>query len=82
MSLNRDETLAMIARRLPYLARKLRPEARLAALGLDSLDEVELLLVSEQLFGVRLEVDDLQTALTVGELADRISARANEVPQP
>jgi acyl carrier protein len=82
MSLSRDETLARIARRLPSVARKLRPEARLAALGLDSLDELELLLVSEQLFGVRLEVDDLQTAVTVGELVDRISARAKEVPQP
>jgi acyl carrier protein len=77
-----DETLALVVRRLPSLARVLRPTARLGAIGLDSLDQVELLMVIHELFGIRLEIEDLGAERTVGELAERITARSAEVPQP
>jgi acyl carrier protein len=82
MLLTCDEALALVVRRLPALARVLRPTARLGAIGLDSLDRVELLIVIHELFGIRLEPEDLEAERTVGELVERIVARAQEVPQP
>jgi acyl carrier protein len=81
MLLTCDETLALVVRRLPSLGRALRPTARLGAIGLDSLDRVELLMVIHELFGIRLEVEDLDAERTVGELVERIAARAVEVSQ-
>jgi acyl carrier protein len=60
----------------------LRPEDRLGELGLDSLDQVELMMVVDELFGIRLELEDLEAERTVGELAERITARTVEVYQP
>jgi acyl carrier protein len=81
MSLDWDETLAPIVQRLPSLARALRPGARLGTLGLDSLDQVELMMVIHELYGIRLEIEELSAERTVGELAERIAARAEEVPR-
>jgi len=81
MSLTRDETLALIVQRLPSMARVLRPAGRLGQLGLDSLDQVELMMVIHELFGIRLEIEDFEADRTVGELAELIAARAEEVPQ-
>jgi acyl carrier protein len=81
MPLTRVETLALIVRRMPALSRVLRPAARIGQLRLDSLDQVELIMVVNELFGVRLEIEDFQPETTVGELAELIAARAEEVPQ-
>jgi acyl carrier protein len=81
MSLDHELTLAVIKKRVPSLARVLQPAAQLGALELDSLDQVELMLVIHELFSVRLEPDDFQPERTVRELAERIAARAEEVPQ-
>jgi len=82
MSLTADDALLLIQGRLPYLTGVLRPAARIAELGLDSLDLLELMMVADELFGVRLSVDDFKSVNTVGELAERLAARAEEVPQP
>jgi len=81
MSLSADEALLLIQGRLPYLSGVLRPAARIGELGLDSLDSLELLLIADELFGVRLSADDLESMNTVGELAEQLAARAREVPQ-
>jgi hypothetical protein len=82
MLLSRDETLALILRRLPSFGCALRPEVRLGALRLDSLDQVELMMVVDELFGIRLEIDDLAAERTVGELAEQIAQRSAKVLQP
>ncbi len=82
MSLTADRALLLIQGRLPYLTGMLRPAASIAELGLDSLDLVELMMVADELFGVRFSVDDFKSLNTVGELAERLAARAVEVPQP
>jgi acyl carrier protein len=81
MSLSRGETIALIVQRAPFFEHVLRPAARLGELGLDSLDLVELMMVVDELFGVRLEIDEFDPGRTVGELAASIAARAQEVPQ-
>ena len=76
-----DEALDRIRHRLPYLAGVLQPPALLTQLGLDSLDLVELIMVIDELFAVRMTVEDFQAVQTVGELAELVAARAEEVPQ-
>ena len=49
------------------------PGASLADLGLDSLAAVELLDILQEHTKVQLETEEADLALTVGELADRIS---------
>ena len=49
------------------------PGASLADLGLDSLAAVELLDILQERTKVQLETEEADLALTVGELADRIS---------
>jgi acyl carrier protein len=82
MSLTADEALSLMQGRLPYLTGVLRPTVRIAELGLDSLDLLELMMVADELFGVRLSVDDWKSMNTVGELAAQLAANAQEVPQP
>jgi acyl carrier protein len=82
MLLTGDESLALIVKRLPSFGRLLRREARLGELGLDSLDQVEIMMVVKELFGIRLEIEDFKAERTVGELAERIAERSAEVLQP
>jgi acyl carrier protein len=82
MPLTCGDTVALIVQRLPVLGRALRSEARLGELDLDSLDQVELMMVVDELFGIRLEIEDLEPERTVGDLAARITARTAEVHQP
>ncbi len=79
MSLSADEALLLVQGRLPYLSGVLQPAARIADLGLDSLDSLELMLVADELFGVRLSLDDFKSMSTVGELAEQLAAGAQEV---
>jgi acyl carrier protein len=77
MVLTTDSVLAQIRERLPYVG-PLKAEAPLDRLGLDSLDLVELLMTIDELFGVRLTIDDFKKARTVGDLAQSIAAGAAE----
>jgi acyl carrier protein len=83
MSLRPCEVLKRIRQRLPYLAPALEPSTKLDQLSMDSLDLVELLIVLDELFNVRLTVEDFKDMRTVGELAALVTARAGgEVLQP
>jgi acyl carrier protein len=65
-----------LAARLPYLPGQWRSERPLADLNLDSLDTVELLMVLDELYGVRLTSEDLQAAATIGQFCELVAQRA------
>jgi acyl carrier protein len=77
--MNNPTDSAYLARRLqlclPNLAIFDRPEIRLAELGLDSMDTVELLCVIHEEFGIRLTECDFHPAQTVGGLLAAIAAQ-------
>jgi acyl carrier protein len=76
MSVNAPEVRRALAARLSFVHGPLHPERLLAELQLDSLDKIELLMVIDELYSVRLSPEDFQEVATVGELADLIAARS------
>lgn len=54
------------------------PGTTLAEIGADSLDAAEVLFALEEKFSVRLRADKVLTALTVGELVDRIKTERSK----
>jgi acyl carrier protein len=56
----------------------LKPDQSLMSLTMDSIDLVELLCAIESEFGVRLSDDDLESSVTVGQLAARIEQLTNQ----
>lgn len=54
------------------------PEASYAALGLSSLDVVELILIVEEELGLRIDDEELETIITLQQLAD-VLARSSQV---
>jgi acyl carrier protein len=57
-------------------AEDVAPDATFEALGLDSLDVVELTLVLEEQTGVKLEDEELEDVRTVQDAIDKVSAKA------
>jgi acyl carrier protein len=51
------------------------PDATFEALGLDSLDVVELTLVLEEETGVKLEDEELEDVRTVQDAVDKVAAK-------
>lgn len=51
------------------------PDATFEALGLDSLDVVELTLVLEEETGVKLEDEELEDVRTVQDAIDKVAAK-------
>ncbi len=51
------------------------PDATFEALGLDSLDVVELTLVLEEKTGVKLEDEELEDVRTVQDAIDKVKAK-------
>ena len=62
--------------RMPYLQGHWQPQRPLADLKLDSLDTVELLMVLDELYCVRLTSEDLQQAATIGQFCELVAQRA------
>jgi acyl carrier protein len=54
---------------------EIRPDATFEALGLDSLDVVELTLVLEERTGVKLEDEELEDVRTVQDAIDKVAAK-------
>ena len=52
-----------------------KPEATFEALGLDSLDVVELTLVLEEKTGVKLEDEELEDVRTVQDAIDKVAEK-------
>jgi acyl carrier protein len=67
-----------LAARLPYLPGQWRPERLLAELNLDSLDTIELLMVLDELYGVRLTGEELRAAATIGQFCELVARRAGQ----
>ena len=65
-----------LAGRLPHLGSHWQSHRLLADLKLDSLDNVELLMVLDELYGVRLTSDDLTEVATVGQFCELVARRA------
>ena len=56
-------------------ADEVKPDATFEALGLDSLDVVELTLVLEEKTGVKLEDEQLEEVRTVQDAIDKVSEK-------
>jgi acyl carrier protein len=56
-------------------ADEVAPDATFEALGLDSLDVVELTLVVEEKTGVKLEDEELEDVRTVQDAIDKVTAK-------
>ncbi len=54
---------------------EISPDATFEALGLDSLDVVELTLVLEEKTGVKLEDEELEDVRTVQDAIDKVKAK-------
>jgi len=78
ISTSSEEFAARLTERLPHLKRLWKPQLRLEELRLDSLDTVELLMVVDELYGVRLTAGDLGEVTTVGEFCSLVATRAAE----
>lgn len=51
------------------------PDATYGALGLDSLDVVELVLIVEEQLAIRVDDEELQSIRTLQQLADLLAAK-------
>jgi acyl carrier protein len=58
--------------------RRRHPDATFEALGLDSLDVVELTLVLEEETGVKLEDEELEDVRTVQDAIDKVAAKKQQ----
>lgn len=56
-------------------ADEISPDATFEALGLDSLDVVELTLVLEERTGVKLEDEELEDVRTVQDAMDKVASK-------
>ncbi len=59
----------------------LLPEAKLADLGLDSLDGVDMVVAIEKAFHCRLPEEESRTIATVGDIYDKVAARLEELKE-
>ncbi len=62
---------------LPRLPFSQKPDTRIADLGLDSMDTVELLCVVHEEFGVRLSESDFHPEQTIGGLLSAIADKTS-----
>jgi len=74
--IDQNQILERLRKTVPRLATDFIPERRLDALGADSIDLVELLVVIDSDFEVRLREDEFLNLSTVGELIQLIAERS------
>lgn len=60
-------------------AEEITPDATFEALGLDSLDVVDLTLAVEERTGVKLEDEELEDVRTVGDAVNKADAKLQSV---
>jgi acyl carrier protein len=70
--------LERLRQTIPRLAPEFSPERRLDEIGADSIDMVELLVVIDSDFGVRLKEDEFLRLVTVEDLLQLIVDRSPE----
>jgi acyl carrier protein len=75
---DKTKVLERLRQTIPRLAPEFIPERRLDELGADSIDMVELLVVIDSDFGVRLKQDEFLEVVTVDDLLQLIVDRKPE----
>jgi len=75
---DKTKVLERLRQTIPRLAPEFIPERRLDELGADSIDMVELLVVIDSDFGVRLKQDEFLQLVTVDDLLQLIVDRKPE----
>jgi acyl carrier protein len=75
---DKTKILDRLRQTIPRLAPEFIPERRLDELGADSIDMVELLVVIDSDFGVRLKQDEFLELVTVDDLLQLIVDRQPE----
>lgn len=75
---DKTEILHRLRQAIPQLAPEFIPERHLDEIGADSIDMVELLVVIDSDFGVRLKEDEFLRLVTVGDLLQLIVDRSLE----
>ena len=75
---DKTKILERLRQTIPRLAPEFIPERRLDELGADSIDMVELLVVIDSDFGVRLKEDEFLRLVTVDDLLQLIVERQPE----
>ena len=75
---DKTKILERLRQTIPRLAPEFVPERRLDELGADSIDMVELLVVIDSDFGVRLKEDEFLRLVTVDDLLQLIVDRKPE----
>ena len=75
---DKTKVLERLRQTIPRLAPEFIPERRLDELGADSIDMVELLVVIDSDFGVRLKEDEFLQLVTVDDLLQLIVDRSPE----
>ena len=75
---DKTKVLERLRQTIPRLAPEFIPERRLDELGADSIDMVELLVVIDSDFGVRLKEDEFLRLVTVDDLLQLIVDRKPE----
>ena len=75
---DKTKILERLRQTIPQLGPDLIPERRLDEIGADSIDMVELLVVIDSDFGVRLKEDEFLRLVTVEDLLQLIVDRSPE----
>jgi acyl carrier protein len=73
---DKTKVLERLRQTIPRLAAEFAPKRRLDELGADSIDLVELLVVIDSDFGVRLKQEEFQQLVTVDDLLQLIIDRS------
>ena len=61
---------------------RIRPEATMESLGLDSLDLVEISQIVEQRYGIRLRGEDATSGSTLSDITDMVMGKAMNADAP
>lgn len=68
---------SMISRLLPELETAVTPQTRFDDLGIDSLQKVDLLTEAEDTFHIKVDDDELENILAVGDLVQFVAERVS-----
>jgi acyl carrier protein len=71
-----DELLDLVAEEALIDRAKLKPDATIAELGIDSVDTVTVLFALEEKYNVRIETDDLTPDATLAQLYALVQTKA------
>lgn len=70
-----EKIIALVSTKLNVDKAKITSDATLQALGADSLDIVELIMLFEDQFGIEINDEDAEQLQTLSDLVDYVQAR-------